>query len=676
MGSPRAGERLDLRQDLGGGAVALVCGGAVAALPLIVLRALGIAGALEPDAYLPLHAVGSVALAAAGFAAALVQWAAAGARGVRCEARGRLLGAALLATALLETAQLLAFPGMPGGLGAGGPQRAAWYWCAARAALVGGLAAAAVVRRDAEHLLLQRRVLYLGALGLAVAAVGAELAWPAAIAAVAHPARGAGPAGGGAALALAALAAAAATLHAWRWRSSGDPLLVRNAAGAALLALGAFAVATEPSTYDVYDVLGIGYATAGALLVFQALFAAALLDPYAQLDATTHELASSNARLDALRAHVEGELHDTIRRLGDATEREALARSELEAAFAAVPEGIVAYDASGGVERMNAAAERMLGYGAAHAGESLHARWAGLAPRTADGKPLLLDENPIVRALRGESVPAVPVSVDRGGGHRLWLSVSAAPMRGDDGRIRGAIACLADVGAMHEVQAQREDLLRAVSHDLRNPLQIVLLQAERLQRLLAGAAHAKERHAAERIAQASRQMGVMIRDLVEAARMESGRLVLQRQPVELRPLVERLLAQSAGALDVARVRVDVPSDLPPADADPARLERVLVNLVGNALKYSPEGGEVRVGAEVRDGAVVVSVADRGLGIAPEDLPRVFERFFRGQRTQKADGLGLGLYIVQLLVEAHGGKAWAESTVGEGSTFRFTLPMAG
>ncbi|HEY5675684.1 MAG TPA: ATP-binding protein, partial [Myxococcales bacterium] len=513
------------------------------------------------------------------------------------------------------------------------------------------------------------------AVALAALAVAADLAWPAAVGSLAHPRRGAGPAGGGAALALAGLAGAVAVLHAWRWRRSGDPLLARTAAGGGLLALAALCVAVEPSTYDLYDLLGLGYAAAGALLVFQGPFAAALLDPYAQLDDATRELASSNARLDALRAHVQGELHDTIRRLGDATEREAMARSELEAAFEAVPEGIVTCDAGGKIERMNGAAERMLGYGAAGPGESLHTCWARLAPRTADGKPLALEENPIVRALRGESVPAMPLSVEGGGEHRLWLSVSAAPMRAGDGRIRGAITCLADVGAMQALQAQREDLLRAVSHDLRNPLQIVLLQAERLQRLLPGAAQARERQAAERIAQASRQMGVMIRDLVEAARMESGRLALQRQPTPLRPLVERLLAQAAGALDVARVRVEVPADLPAADADPARLERILLNLVGNALKYSPEGGEVRVGAEVRDGALVVSVADRGLGIAAEDLPRVFERFFRGQRTHKADGLGLGLFIVQILVEAHGGKVWAESPPGEGATFRFTLPVA-
>jgi signal transduction histidine kinase len=170
-------------------------------------------------------------------------------------------------------------------------------------------------------------------------------------------------------------------------------------------------------------------------------------------------------------------------------------------------------------------------------------------------------------------------------------------------------------------------------------------------------------------------MGVMIRDLVEAARMESGRLALALQPVDLAPFVARLLQQLTGALDVARVRADLPPDLPPASADPARLERIVTNLVANALKYSPGDEPVTVSACVRGGWIAVSVADRGPGIAPEDRRRIFERFYRGKVAQKADGLGLGLYIVQLLVEAHGGDVHVDSRPGEGATFTFTLPMA-
>jgi two-component system phosphate regulon sensor histidine kinase PhoR len=111
------------------------------------------------------------------------------------------------------------------------------------------------------------------------------------------------------------------------------------------------------------------------------------------------------------------------------------------------------------------------------------------------------------------------------------------------------------------------------------------------------------------------------------------------------------------------------------EADPNRLERILGNLLSNALKYSDPGTEVLVSARNTDGEVTISVVDQGRGIAPEDLPRIFGRFYRSITARKAEGLGLGLHITRLLVEAHGGRIWAESELGKGSSFSFTLPMA-
>jgi signal transduction histidine kinase len=207
-----------------------------------------------------------------------------------------------------------------------------------------------------------------------------------------------------------------------------------------------------------------------------------------------------------------------------------------------------------------------------------------------------------------------------------------------------------------------------VSHDLRNPLQIVLLQAQRLGKLLS---EDKPLRAAAAVLGAGRRMEGMIRDLVESARLESGSLVLRREPVRLRRYLDDLLEQSAGVLEVGRVRNAVPDLVPPVDADPARLDRIVLNLVGNALKYSSDG-DVEIHAEVNGAGVKVTVSDRGPGIPAEDLPRLFERYHRGG-LRSADGLGLGLFIVRKLVEAHGGTIHAESVPGHGSTFVFTLP---
>lgn len=222
------------------------------------------------------------------------------------------------------------------------------------------------------------------------------------------------------------------------------------------------------------------------------------------------------------------------------------------------------------------------------------------------------------------------------------------------------------------LQEQREDLLRAVSHDLRTPVQVVLLHGHWLART--AAVDSRECKAAAAIVAAGRQMGEMIRDLVESAHLENGMVPLARRSVALGTIVTEFLGVASGALETSRVRVEIPEDLPPVTADPERVTRVLQNLVVNALKYSPPNTDVAVRAWRSDGEVVIAVSDKGAGIRPEDLRRVFERFYRGSHAGSADGLGLGLYISRLIVEAHGGRIWCDSTVGEGSTFAFALPL--
>lgn len=150
---------------------------------------------------------------------------------------------------------------------------------------------------------------------------------------------------------------------------------------------------------------------------------------------------------------------------------------------------------------------------------------------------------------------------------------------------------------------------------------------------------------------------------------------LNRQPVSLAAYLPDLLHRSTPVMPVDRVRLDVPSDLPSVFADANRLERIMTNLLSNALKYADPDTTVQVRAHRHDGEVVVEITDQGQGITPDDLPHLFKRFYRAKGARKAEGLGLGLYITKKLVEAHGGRIWVESEVGQGSTFSFTLPIA-
>jgi signal transduction histidine kinase len=226
------------------------------------------------------------------------------------------------------------------------------------------------------------------------------------------------------------------------------------------------------------------------------------------------------------------------------------------------------------------------------------------------------------------------------------------------------------IAELRQTKESREDLMRAVSHDLRNPLQIVLLKAQLLGRR--GKEGDAVQKGAKAILAAGRRMERMLRDLADSARLEGGALLqLERAPVNVRAFVEEVLDLAQGVFDPARLELAVPDGLPAVLADPDRLDRILVNLVGNALKYSD--GQVAVRAALDGGFVRISVADQGPGIAPTDQERLFQRYYRGPRHD-GEGLGLGLYIVRRLVEAHGGRVEVESAPGKGSTFSFTLPI--
>ena len=221
----------------------------------------------------------------------------------------------------------------------------------------------------------------------------------------------------------------------------------------------------------------------------------------------------------------------------------------------------------------------------------------------------------------------------------------------------------------------REEVLAVVSHDLRNPLNAIVLGAAILDDFSAGEAWSeRDRQQLRAIRNASQQMAGLIHDLVEVVALESGSAALCTASVAPGDLVE-------GAVEMFRemavqrgltLGTSVLPGLPTLWADHSRVLRVLSNLLGNALKFTPAGGLITVSAAPIEGAVRFTVADTGSGIAPEHLPRLFDRYWQVRRGEQ-EGLGLGLAIARGIVEAHGGRIWAESVQGEGATFFFTLP---
>jgi len=362
-----------------------------------------------------------------------------------------------------------------------------------------------------------------------------------------------------------------------------------------------------------------------------------------------------------------------LSRLHEEAERRA---AELGAAISSIPDAVILYDASGRIVRINDAAVRMFGWRPEDLDLPLEERVARLRLETPGGRPIGMGDSPLQRILRGATVRGEVLVVHTPDDRTVWMALGGAPIRTEEGELRGVVMVATDITELYRLQQQREDLVRMVSHDLRGPLTAVQGQAQLLLRLMdrQGADEGMHR-SVQAIITSARRMNSMIQDLVDLARVESGQMRLHLAPVELGPAVADLKQRMAEALDTERIRVAIPDALPPVRADPDRLERILVNLLSNALKYSPPDTEVEVSAERSDGEVVVSVSDRGPGIPQEDMPHIFDRYYRGRGGRKAEGLGLGLYITRTLVEAHGGRIWVRSQPGQGSTFSFALPIA-
>ena len=231
--------------------------------------------------------------------------------------------------------------------------------------------------------------------------------------------------------------------------------------------------------------------------------------------------------------------------------------------------------------------------------------------------------------------------------------------------------------AARQAIATRDEVLGIVAHDLRNPLGAILMQVELLEHLIGGPVpDGSERRAAQTIQRAALRMNRLIQDLLEVTRIESGNLGIERTAASASELVHdavdaQLPLASHASLEL---RLELRSELPELWVDAERLQQVFENLIGNAIAATPAGGAITVSAEALPGEVLFSVADTGQGVAPEDLPHLFDRFWQARRNRR-QGTGLGLAIVKGLVEAHGGRVWVESKLDHGTTFFFTVPVA-
>lgn len=363
--------------------------------------------------------------------------------------------------------------------------------------------------------------------------------------------------------------------------------------------------------------------------------------------------------------YADGEATGAVLSLRDDTEILA-ARKRSEAILLSTSDGILVFDADDRVTFVNPAAETLLGKGAEELVGLVTDTWTifGLA---TDPEGPVQDTGTQAREVRMEEPE-----------HRI-VDVRVDPVFDDRQTYLGSVSTIRDVTVEREAMQMKNEFVSTVSHELRTPLTSIKGYIDLILDGEAGEVNEIQQEFLSIVKENSDRLVELINDMLDISRIESGRIVLKVQPLDV---AERV----AGAVNTFRavtdqqgrtIHVDVPDDLPKAAGDPDRVGQVLINFISNAIKYSPEGGDVHVRVSADGTRVRVGISDEGIGIEPEDQARLFTKFYRvdSSLTREIGGTGLGLSICKSIIELLGGEVGVESEPGSGSTFWFTLPLA-
>ena len=346
-----------------------------------------------------------------------------------------------------------------------------------------------------------------------------------------------------------------------------------------------------------------------------------------------------------------------------------IAQQTTEAAIDSLYDPVIVTDDQGAVTKLNPAAEEIFGSETENAGKHIEeiARDSRIAVAVSEA---LSSQRPVA----GEGAASVlPLDVD---GAERAFRLRTTPMRDDEGRLLGAVTLLEDITHLREIDRVKSEFIATASHELRTPLTSVQMSVHLLLEGAVGALTDKQRTVLQACREDCERLEKLMRDLLDLSRIEAGESAPNCLAVRIGDLIHAATGPLRGRAEAKRIALvaDIPADIPPVLADRPQIERVITNLVTNALRHTDAGGSIQIQVAQRDGHVAVSVRDSGRGIPPEYLPHIFDKFAQVPGAPPG-GAGLGLAISKRIVEAHGGQIVVKSLVGHGTTFTFTLRAA-
>jgi two-component system phosphate regulon sensor histidine kinase PhoR len=407
-------------------------------------------------------------------------------------------------------------------------------------------------------------------------------------------------------------------------------------------------------------------ATATLLVIIVTILLARMItQPVRQITKAAETIASG--KLDQ---QIPIRTNDEIGRLGRAFNEMSLSvknslamladeRSRLGAILSNLTDGVVMTDSEGRIILANPAAERFFNF-----------------------KETMMTGKPLIEAVRDHEIDDIVkrcldtayeqnAQVDSKAGR--FIRAIAVPITADNAT--GVLVLFQDLTELRSLQTMRREFVGNISHELRTPLAAMKAIVDTLKD---GAINEKEvaLDFVNRLDVEIDGMTQMVAELIELSRIETGNIKLKLERVNLNLLVEEVITRLSHQADRQQVSLSAElfSELPSIQADKERIRQVIVNIVHNAIKFTPSGGRVIVSTKLDNGSIITQVSDTGIGISKEDLPHIFERFFKADRSRSTSGTGLGLAIAKHTIQAHGGKVWVRSELGKGSTFGFSLPL--